>query len=416
MQDNLYNLAFERSILSSIIYNPVSFEELSGSLSAGDYYLPSHSAIFDAMGTLESKNQPIDEEFLKKELLKSNNFDEQVMLEILSANPISNTRAYVEEMSELSRLRKLLNITSMIKKSVVEDNASSFETITEVEKQLMLINSDTSLSMPVDMNVAIREYQEMDIPPLIKTGIRSVDSILCGGIESAQLVHVGGESGIGKTTWTKQILKNVCDIHPVLFFSFEMPRWKMAKQLEKKNFRKGNYYIIDSKETSTDVSDVVRMMRKMKHIKGIRFALIDSHIELSNNHFKGNNDVEKKADIDRQLARASNELDMVIFLITQISAENIKNGLMKSYGSTLSDYATDMKILLLKGDNSDVTLSIEKARQDVSLHVKVPLWFDKKSLEFTDTKGYETVYEYPNETYAPKKSTLPNDKIEVEII
>jgi len=139
MQDELYNLAFERSILSSIIFDPASFEELSGSINTDDYYLPSHRAIHEAMQTLESSNKPIDEEFLKKELIKKNRFDEQVLLEILSANPISNTRAYVEEIVDKSRLRKLLNVTNVIKKGVIEDKLSSDEVISQTEDELNAI-------------------------------------------------------------------------------------------------------------------------------------------------------------------------------------------------------------------------------------------------------------------------------------
>ena len=114
MQDSLYNLAFERSILSSIIFNPESFEDISPLLNYTDFYLPTHAHIYEAMVVLESKDMPIDEEFIKKEL--KSHFDEQVMLEILSANPISNTKAYLEEIVDKSRLRKLLNVTNIIKK------------------------------------------------------------------------------------------------------------------------------------------------------------------------------------------------------------------------------------------------------------------------------------------------------------
>jgi len=36
MQDNLYNLAFERSILSSIVFEPQQFDELSSALRKGN--------------------------------------------------------------------------------------------------------------------------------------------------------------------------------------------------------------------------------------------------------------------------------------------------------------------------------------------------------------------------------------------
>jgi len=139
MQDNLYNLAFERSILSSILFNPESFEVLSGSIREDDFYLPAHRDVFSSMAILESTNRPIDEEFIKKELIKVSKFDEAVLMEIMLANPISNTRAYVEELVDKSRLRKLLNITNSIKRGVLEENLSSDEVISETEDELSSI-------------------------------------------------------------------------------------------------------------------------------------------------------------------------------------------------------------------------------------------------------------------------------------
>ncbi|MDD3505008.1 MAG: DnaB-like helicase N-terminal domain-containing protein, partial [Sulfurimonas sp.] len=62
MQGNLYNLAFERSILSSIVFEPSQFDELSVTLRQDDFYLPAHQDIFKAMTLLLQKDQPIDEE------------------------------------------------------------------------------------------------------------------------------------------------------------------------------------------------------------------------------------------------------------------------------------------------------------------------------------------------------------------
>ena len=61
MQDNLYNLAFERSILSSIVFEPSQFDDLSVALREDDFYLPAHQDIFKVMMLLLQKDQPIDE-------------------------------------------------------------------------------------------------------------------------------------------------------------------------------------------------------------------------------------------------------------------------------------------------------------------------------------------------------------------
>lgn len=136
MQENLYNLAFERSILSSLLFEPSSFEDIGSSLKPRDFYLPAHAAIFEAMGILTQKEKPIDEEFLKKELSKMKKFDEQAMLEIMSANPISNTKAYMEEVVDRSRVRQLLSITTTIKTHAIEENSPSDLIISHVESEL----------------------------------------------------------------------------------------------------------------------------------------------------------------------------------------------------------------------------------------------------------------------------------------
>lgn len=117
---NLYNLAFEKSILSSIIFDPSQFDELSTVLKIDDFYLPAHQKIFNVMMLLLQKDQPIDEEFIKKELIKINKFDEKVMLEILSANPISNLKAYIDEIKSLSYNRQIVKTTLQIQGGKLE--------------------------------------------------------------------------------------------------------------------------------------------------------------------------------------------------------------------------------------------------------------------------------------------------------
>lgn len=395
MNDNLYNLAFERSILSSIIFDPIIFEELGVILNPDDFYLPSHSSIFLSMSILTQADKPIDEEFIKKELIRLNAFDESVMLEILSANPISNIKAYVDEILDKSKSRKLLAIANAIKKIVIEDNGTSAEAIAEIETQLLKMDSSSDIDMPIDMNMAINQFNTMTPPPLIKTGLRAIDTMLCGGIESAQLIHIGGESNVGKTLFTKQILKNIADHHKTLFFSFEMPKWKIAKQLANSNFNRKNYFITDSQMMGNDISDVSRMIKRMKRKQDIRFVVIDSKMKLTHNHYKGNSSVEKTGEIDAILARLCQELDIVILMITQLSKEDQRNGTMSGYNSGLSDYEADMKLLIsfVDGPNDKRRkIQVKKNRQDVSFE-PVTLTLDTNTLEFMSVNVVETIYD-----------------------
>lgn len=110
MNNEDFNLQFEKSVLSSFLFEPVKFEKYCVFLNKKTFYLPSHQNIFHAMEDLTKNNFPIDEEFIKKDLLKKKCFDEHVLLEILTANPINNIESYIKELQELhiKRETKLL--------------------------------------------------------------------------------------------------------------------------------------------------------------------------------------------------------------------------------------------------------------------------------------------------------------------
>lgn len=105
MNEELHNLTFERSVLSSIVFDPASFKEIS--LDAADFYLAAHQKIYEAMAWLDKEDKPIDEEFIKSYLTHQRSFDERAMVEILTANPISNVREYVAQIKAFSQKRAL---------------------------------------------------------------------------------------------------------------------------------------------------------------------------------------------------------------------------------------------------------------------------------------------------------------------
>ncbi|MDY0238800.1 MAG: DnaB-like helicase N-terminal domain-containing protein, partial [Campylobacterales bacterium] len=95
--ESLHNLNIERSILSSIFFNPELLEETSSILKPKDFYLPAHRYIFNAMILCEQEDLPVDEEFVRKKLLQDGKFDEDVMLEIIGTNPLPTIFAYANE-------------------------------------------------------------------------------------------------------------------------------------------------------------------------------------------------------------------------------------------------------------------------------------------------------------------------------
>ena len=138
-EETLYNLAFERSVLSSIIFDPASFKDIS--LSANDFYLSSHQKIYEAMVWLDKEDKPIDEEFIRTYLVPRGSFDERVMVEILTANPIANVREYVARIRELAQMRALVLLGVHLQKQEF------------VEVPAALNYAETTLKSIIDMHI-----------------------------------------------------------------------------------------------------------------------------------------------------------------------------------------------------------------------------------------------------------------------
>ena len=240
MQDNLYNLAFERSILSSIVFEPSQFDELSTALKVDDFYLPAHQDIFNAMMTLLQKDQPIDEEFIKKELIKIKKFDEQVLLEILAANPISNTAAYVAEIKDKSLKRHLLTLTTEIKRVTVEEELPSAEVVDIVEKKLYEITQDNQTSdfkdapkMTFDTMEYIKEMKARGNSVLVgvDTGFAELNKMTTG-FGKGDLVIIAARPAMGKTSFVLNTVNSLINQGKgVAFFSLEMPAEQLMLRL-----------------------------------------------------------------------------------------------------------------------------------------------------------------------------------------
>lgn len=117
--DSIYSINIERAVLSSIFFNPEELEDVLGVLKPKDFYLPAHKAIFEAIVKLHSEDMPIDEDFVRNRVDKKD-VNDGVLLEILSANPITNTAAYVKEIKDASVKRELATLATTIKKLLLK--------------------------------------------------------------------------------------------------------------------------------------------------------------------------------------------------------------------------------------------------------------------------------------------------------
>lgn len=253
--DSVYSLNIERAVLSSIFFNPEELEDVIAVLKPKDFYLPAHQKIYETMIKLHDEQMPIDEEFIRKKVDKKV-VDDSIILEILSANPITNTTAYVKEIKDSAVKRDLATLATTIKKVAIEEDVTSNEALNTIQSELYKISTDSSTSELKDMEVVsndtmayIKKMKEMGNHHLIgeTTGFDALDRKTTG-FNEGDLIIIAARPAMGKTALVLNMaLKNVEAKKGVIFFSLEMPaeqlflRMLAAKtSIPLQNLRKGD--------------------------------------------------------------------------------------------------------------------------------------------------------------------------------
>lgn len=143
MVDSFYNLAFERSVISSIIFEPSILSSVS--LSPEIFFLETHKNIFRSIQNLNVSDKPIDEEFIRIDLEKRKLFDERVLVEILTANPISDLSPYILELKKMAKKREILSAINQIKSLSTEIDGD--ELLSQFESAADKLRNDESLDV-----------------------------------------------------------------------------------------------------------------------------------------------------------------------------------------------------------------------------------------------------------------------------
>ena len=350
--NNLHNINIERSVLSSILFNPTTFEDVAAVLNSRDFYLPSHRYIFEAMEACEREDLPIDEEFIKKKLNQQGRFDEDAMLEILSTNPLPTTKAYVVEIKEKAIKRELVQLTSDIKEIAVEKDLPSTDVVDLVQQKLYQITQESSTrefrEAPEMAHATIAHIHEMKKRGNsgvvgVDTGFAEINK-LTTGFGEGDLIIIAARPAMGKTAFCLNLAQSALDGgRGVAIFSLEMP----AEQLMLRMFSaktsiplqklkigdmsdeqwghlvrasdemsKRKFFVDDN--GSVDIHQVRAKLRKLKSMHPeISLAIID-YLQLMTSGGSKDRHIEV-SEISRGLKLLARELNIPIIALSQLN-------------------------------------------------------------------------------------------------
>lgn len=435
MMENMYSLNVERALLSAIIFDPEIYEDLAFKLKPHDFYLPFHQYVFTAMGELHQAHKPIEEEFIRTEIVASGKFDEVAMLDLLSAYPISNYAAYLETIIEHSRKRSLATMATGIKKHLIEDNTPADEVISYVSKTVDAIDDDATQTEQ-NIGTIIDEYLgDMDKAQSgednwIRTGIAQLDNLI-DGFQGGDLVVIGARPSMGKTSLATTFTVNFLDSkHGVLFDSLEMPTKKIMNRLvatksgEKlsdlkrgltkdpslfhstlSGFRKSG--LILHGEKNIPFSKIrLKARRVLRKNPNVRFWIID---HIGKMKFKDPRFLRIEiGEVTTELKAIAEEFGITVILLTQLNREvtNRKNNRPSLSDIRESgDIEQDADIVILPHRDSyyqrgkdereaavtDVELIVPKSRDGATGVAKCS--FDGERTRFIDKAAFEIEYE-----------------------
>ena len=406
--EELYNLNIERAVLSAIIFDPEIYEDVASYLKPEDFYLPFHQYLFIAMERLFEQELPIDEEFLKKELEKMDKFDEVAMIEVLSSNPITNTKAYIQEIKAYSNKRALITLATEIKKLTIEDSLDVVDVMDRVEQKLYEITQESvsddfkdSKQITVNMLKDIERLKELGNSKLIgvDTGFENLND-KTSGFGKGDLVIVAARPAMGKTALVLNMaLKAIERNEGVAFFSLEMPAEQlMLRMLSAKTsiplqaLRIGNLKDDEWSRLSSAVDDISRrklfvddggyatihhVRSKLRKLKTqhpeISLAIIDYLQLMSGDSRFGNSGRQQEiSEISRGLKQLARELEIPIIALSQLnrSLENRDNKRpilsdLRESGAIEQD--ADIILFVYRGNIyklSDLKEKLEKAKAE----------------------------------------------------
>ncbi|MFZ3052237.1 MAG: AAA family ATPase [Sulfuricurvum sp.] len=152
MAQHLYNIDIERTLLSSLIFEPQLFEEHFHALTTNNlFFHASHQAIFRAILHLQSEDHPVEEGLINTYLTKNSEHYEAELLQILTANPAASIQAYIKELTDLSEKRTLISIVNEFSRDLQNESFSGNTLLSRTLEKLEVFQQTHRVSL-LDMH------------------------------------------------------------------------------------------------------------------------------------------------------------------------------------------------------------------------------------------------------------------------
>jgi len=371
--------ALEKGFLNSILTNPETLDDVIDKVNTNDFYIELHKKVFDKIANLYYKEGQI----YKTKVLQyiNNNFDKNAIDDLFESDYIlpMEIESIAQELNKYKLKRLIKNSLKKSYNYLIKDDLEIEEIKSKIQDEVFQSTStSTNSNLIYDVeDVALESFerfverQEGITKEKIRTGIKSLDVMLSGGLSKKHLSILAGRPSMGKTALALRLLGSVLEISDTrtLFISLEMPRVKLLDRLliQKSKVASNDFYntkkkdkppvtekqrnsieiarnwihdkslkIVDKRGLS--VEDIKSISRKTNKLfdDNLGFIIIDYLTEI-NIKTQGGRWDKGMADAIRELRNLAGELNCHVMLLHQLNRDFKNRGNKRPLLSDLRD-------------------------------------------------------------------------------
>src|SRR3989338_3091218 len=355
------NIEAEQSVLGSLMLDKEAIFRIVDFLAPGDFYKPSHKAIYKAMLELFEKREPVDilsmTNILKEKKLLEETGGSSYLTTLVNSGPTgSHIVHYAQIISRKKVLRDLIDASYHIAQLGYKEAENIEELVDEAEQKIFGIAKKSFKKDFLLVKEALEEaWNRIDRLHKgdgalrgVSTGFPDLDSKLAG-FQKSDLIVLAARPSLGKTSLALNIARNIAveEKRPVGFFSLEMSREQVVDRLiateaqvdlwqlrtgklssegpqndftrirdAMENLTNAPIFIDDS--PSPSVMQLRAMARRLHAEHDIGLLVID-YLQLIKGEDRIENRVQEVSQISRSLKALAKELNVPVLAISQLS-------------------------------------------------------------------------------------------------
>jgi replicative DNA helicase len=352
-------LEAEAAVLGAMLLEPETVTTVMQYLRPGDFYLPSHRKVYEAVLALFDRSSPTDIVTVSGELKRMKELDAvggQTFLSGLLEGVLTtaNCEEHAKLVLEKSVQRQLITTATEIVQASYDESRRADELVEDAEQKIFEIQQAGSRKefaelkklLNVEMERVEKAIGERKMITGIETGFTELDE-RTSGLQPGELIIIAGRPGMGKTALALNIASraNTRQPVPVAVFSLEMsaealtqrmmcaeaglnmhalrrgmltPRQRTRLAASLGHLNDASIYIDDS--SGLTALDMRARARRLRSKQPLGMVIVD-YLQLmeSNNRRREANRQQEISDITRALKAMAKELNVPVVVLSQLS-------------------------------------------------------------------------------------------------